>query len=113
MWLQVTNYNSLLKVIASRNRSNVISWDIQNTSNEEYKSFDHAYMEATAVECLPIKLRAKHRVPWETLAVKKKRDNVKTTCLCNNRNPTNANDQKLEAERELIHAYEKELIEFF
>ena len=41
------------------------------TLNDEYENFLNAHTEAVA-ECIPIKLRAKHRVPWETLAVKKK-----------------------------------------
>ena len=40
-------------------------------------------------------IRAKHIVTWETLAVKKKRDDVKTPSLCNMRNLTNAKFQKL------------------
>ena len=42
-----------------------------------------------AAKFIPTKLRAKHGVPCETLAIKKKYDNVKS--LCNKRNPTNAN----------------------
>ena len=69
-------------------------------------------MEA-AEKCIPTKLRTKHRVPWETLAVRKKRDNVKTASLCNKRNPTNANAQKFKkAQRELINTYQKEQIEY-
>ena len=56
-----------------------------------------------AAEFIPTKPRAKHRVLWETLAVKMNLDNVKTTSLCNKRNPTNTNAQKLKkAQRELI-----------
>ena len=69
------------------------------TSNEKCKN---AHMEA--MECIPTKPRAKNRVPWETLAVRKSRDNVKTASLCNKRNPTNANTQK---QRELTNAYKK------
>ena len=46
------------------------------TSNDEHEDFANAHMEV-ATECIPTKLRAKHRVLWETLAVKKKCD-VKT-----------------------------------
>ena len=54
-------------------------------------------MEA-ATECIPIKPRAKSRVPWKTLAV------MKIAFLTNIRNPTNANAQKLKkAQRELTH----------
>ena len=40
----------------------------------------------------------------ETLAVKKKCDDIKTVSLCNKRNPTNANAQKRKkAQSELTH----------
>ena len=43
----------------------------------------------------PTKLRVKHRVPRNTLTVKKKRDNMKTASLCKRRNPNNTYAQKL------------------
>ena len=43
------------------------------TPNDEYENFINAHIEAAAAECIVTKLRAKHRVPWETLVVKKKR----------------------------------------
>ena len=53
------------------------------------------------------------RVPWETLAVKKKRDDQKTESLYNKRNPTHTNAQKLKkAQSELTNAYMKEQIEY-
>ena len=54
-----------------------------------------------AAECIPTKPRAKCKVPWKTLTVRKKCDNMKTAPLCNKRNPTNANIQKLKAQKEL------------
>ena len=55
------------------------------------------------------KPRAKYQVPWEILAVKKKRDDMKTAPLCNRRFPNNANSQKLKtAKSELNNAYLKE-----
>ena len=41
------------------------------TPNDEYENFVNVHMEAAA-KCIPTKLNAKHRVPWETLAVQKK-----------------------------------------
>ena len=35
---------------------------IQNTPNDEYENFVNAHIEVAA-ECIPTKLRAKHRVP--------------------------------------------------
>ena len=58
--------------------------------NDEYENFVNAHMKAAA-ECIPTKLTARHRVPWETLVDKKKRDSVKTATLCNKRKPINAN----------------------
>ena len=63
------------------------------TSNEEYENFVNAHIE-TSAECIPTKTRAKHRVPQETLAVRKKRDNVRTASLFNEKKPTNSNVQK-------------------
>ena len=41
------------------------------TPDEKYENFVKAHIE-TAVECVPTKLDAKHRIPLETLTVKKK-----------------------------------------
>ena len=63
----------------------------------------------TAAECIPTKPKAKNRVPWEILAIRKKRDNLKTVSLYNKRNQTNTNLQKLKkAQRELTSTYQKE-----
>ena len=64
------------------------------TPNDEYENIINAHIESAA-ECILTKLRAKKWVPWETSAVRKKRVNVKTASLCNKRNPTNTNAQKL------------------
>ena len=83
------------------------------TPDEKYENFINAHIE-TATECMPTKLEAKHRIPLETLMVKKKWDNVKTAFLCNKKNPTNANAQKLKkAQIKQINVYQKEQIEYF
>ena len=64
------------------------------TPNEEYKNFVNAHLEAAA-ECIPTKQRAKPRVPWDILAVRKKHADIKTASQCNRRNPNNINAQKL------------------
>ena len=90
--------------IALRNKFDVLQ-EISEllTPNDEYENFVNAHIEA-ATEYIPTKLRAKHRIPRETLMIRKKRDYVKTASLCNKRNPTNANAQKLKkAQRELTH----------
>ena len=80
--------------------------------NEEFEKFVNAHFEAFA-ECIPTKSRAKHSVLLKTLAVKKKRDDVKTAFLCNKRSPTSANIQKFKkAKRKLINAYQKEQLEY-
>ena len=66
-----------------------------------------------AAECISTKLRAKHKVPWETLAVKKKCDNMQTASLCIRRNLTNANTQNLKkAQSELNNVYLQEQTEY-
>ena len=78
------------------------------TSNDEYENFVNAHLEAAA-ECITTEQRAKSRVPWETLAVRKKRADVKTASKCNWRNPTNINVLKLKkAQNELANIYLKE-----
>ena len=62
--------------------------------NDKYENFNNAYLEAAA-ECIPTKQRAKPTVSWETLAVRKKQADVKTTSKCNRRNLTNINTLKL------------------
>ena len=65
-----------------------------NTLNDEYENFVNAHLEA-AEECIPTKQRTKSRVPWETLAVRKKHADVNTASKCNRKNPTNTNALKL------------------
>ena len=48
--------------------------------NDEYENFVNVLIGAAA-RCIPIKSTSKHRVPWETLAVRKKRDFGKTASL--------------------------------
>ena len=82
------------------------------TPNDEYENFVNAHLEAVA-ECLPTKQSAKPRVPLETLAVRKKRTDVKIASLRIRRNPTNINTQKLKkAQNELTNVYLKEQTEY-
>ena len=76
--------------------------------NNKYENFVNAHLEA-ATECIPTKQRAKCRVPWETLVVRKKHANIKTAFLCNKRNPTNINAQ---AQNDLTNVYLKEQTEY-
>ena len=82
------------------------------TPNDEYENFVNVHLEAAA-ECIPTKQRAKPRVSWETLAVRKKRTDVKTASKCNRKNPTNTNALKLKkAQNELANIYLKEQTEY-
>ena len=59
------------------------------------------------------KQRTKPRVAWETLAVGKKRADVKTASKCNTRNPANINALKLKkTQKELPNIYLKEQTEY-
>ena len=83
-----------------------------STPNNVYENFVNVHLE-TAAECIPTKQRTKSTVPWETLAVRKKRADVKTVSLCNRKNPTNINAQKLKkAQNELTNVYLNEQIEY-
>ena len=61
--------------------------------NHEYENFVKAHIEAAA-KCIPAKQRAKSRVPWETLSVRKKRADGKTASKYYRRNPTTTNALK-------------------
>ena len=63
-------------------------------SNEEYENFVNAHLETTA-KYIPTKSKTKSRVPWETLAVREKRANMKTASKSNRKNPKNTNALKL------------------
>ena len=65
-----------------------------------------------AAECIPTEKRGKPTVPWEILAVRIKRADIKTVSRRNKRNPTNINTQKLKAaQNELFNVYLKEQTE--
>ena len=82
------------------------------TPKDEYENFVHAHLE-TAAECIPTKQRARPRVPWETLAVRKKWADVKTAAKCNRKNPTNTNALKLKkAQKKLAKIHLKEQTEY-
>ena len=82
------------------------------TPNEEFENCVNAHLEAAA-ECIPTKQRPKPRVPWMTLAIRKKRADVKTNSKCNRRNPTNINVLKLKkAQNEFDNIYLKEQTEY-
>ena len=65
--------------IALRNKFDAIQEIFETpTTKDEYENFVNVHAEAAA-ECIPTKLSDKHRIPWETFAVrKKKRDKAKT-----------------------------------
>ena len=66
----------------------------KGTPNDEYENFVNAHLEAAA-NCIPTKPRTKYRVPWQTLAVREKRADVKTASKCYRKNPINTNALKL------------------
>ena len=65
----------------------------KGTPNDEYENFVNAHFEAAA-KCIPKKPRTKYRVPWEMLAVREKREHVKTASKSYRKNPTNTNARK-------------------
>ena len=84
----------------------------KGTSNDEYENFLKVHLEAAA-NCIPTKPRTKYRVPWETLAVRVKRADVKTASKCYRKKPTNTNALKLKkAQNELASIYLKEQTEY-
>ena len=84
----------------------------KGTPNDEYENFVNTHLEA-AVKCIPTKPRTKYRVPWETLAVREKRTQVKTASKSYRKNPTNTNALKLrKAQNQLAGIYLKEQTEY-
>ena len=100
-------------VLALRNKFDAQQEKIEiRTPNDEYENFVNAHKEAAA-KCIPTKLRTKSRVPWETLAVREKRADIKTASKCNRKNPTNTNALKLKkAQNDLASIYLKEQTEY-
>ena len=66
----------------------------------EYENFVNVHVEA-AGERIPTKQIVKPRVTWETLAVRKRRADVKTASKRNRRNLTNINALEHKAHNEL------------
>ena len=59
-------------VLELRNRFETLQVKTEiRTPNDEYENFVNIHLEAAA-NCIPTKPRTKDRVPWETLAVRKK-----------------------------------------
>ena len=100
-------------VIALRNKFDAQQEKTETrTLNDEYENFINAHLEA-AVKYIPTKYRTKSRVPWETLAVREKRADVKTASKCNRKNSTNANALKpKKSQNELATIYLKEQTEY-
>ena len=73
-----------------------------HTPDNEYENFVNAQLESAA-ECIPTKQKAKPRAPWETLAVRKKRTDLKTASKCNRKNSNNTNALKFKkAQNEFV-----------
>ena len=84
----------------------------KGTTNDEYENIVEAQLEA-ASKCIPTKTRTNYRVPWETVALREKRALVKTASSSYRKNPTNANDGKLEkAQYQIAGIYLKEKTEY-
>ena len=99
--------------LALRNKFDALQKTETHTLNDKYENFVNALLELSAAEGIPTKQRAKPRVPWETLAVRKKCADVKTASKCNRKNPTNINALKLKkAQNELANIYLKEQSEY-
>ena len=101
----VTNRNIRDKYTLTLRNKFVVRQEISETPilNDEYENFFNYFFEVAA-ESLPTKQRFNPRVPWETLAIRKKRADVKTASQCNRRNPNDTNAQKLKkAQNELTN----------
>ena len=67
-------------VITLRNKIDALQKKTEtNTQIDEFENFVNAHLEASA-KYIPTKHRTKSSVPWETLAIREKRTDVKTAC---------------------------------
>ena len=99
-------------VVAMRNKFDAQEKIGIRTLKDEYENSVNVHLEAAA-KYIPTKLRTKSRVPWEALAVREKRADVKTAPKCNRKNPMNTNSLKLKkAQNELTSIYLKEETEY-
>ena len=73
----------------------------KGTPNDGYENFINAH----TANCIPTKPRTTYRVPWETLAVREKRADVKTASKSYRKNPTNTNALKLKRYKINLQAY--------
>ena len=113
-WALLNNRNISDKyVLKLRNRFETLQEKTEkSTPNDEYENFVHAHLDAAA-KCIPIKLKTKYRVPWETLAVREKRALVKTAPKNYRKKQTNTNARKLKtAQYQLAGIYVKEQTEY-
>ena len=100
-------------VLELRNRFETLQEKTEKgTPNDEYENFVNAHLGASA-NCIPTKPRTKYRDPWERLAVREKRADVKTASKIYRKNPTNTNALKLkQTQNELASIYLKEQTEY-
>ena len=100
-------------VVELRNRFETLQEKTEKgTPNDEYENFVNTRIEAAA-KCFPRKPRTIYRVPWETLAVREKRAQVKIGSKSYQKNPTNSNVRKIKtAQYQLPGIYIKEQTEY-
>ena len=79
-----------------------------HTPNTTYDNFVVAHSEAAA-DCIPLKPKAKRRVPWETVAVTEKREHLKRVAKIKNIKPTKRNIANFKiAQQDLVDTYNLE-----
>ena len=79
-----------INVLALRNKFVAVQKTEIHAPKDEYENFVNAHLE-TAAKYIP----TKPRVPWKILAVREKREDVKTASKCTRKNSTNTNALKL------------------
>ena len=113
-WVLLNNRDIRDKyVLELRNRFETLQEKTEKgTSKDEYENFVNAHLKVAAM-CIPKNLRTKYRVPWEMLALRDKRADVKTASKSHRKNPTNTNAINLKKARyQLAGIYLKEQTEY-
>ena len=99
--------------ISLKNRFSVLKEDNgDDSANLAYCNFEAAFDKA-AKECIPLKPKIKHRIPWETENVVSKREELKRAAKIRNSQPNRVNNNNLKkADKLLKLTYEEEQVAY-
>ena len=96
----VNSYNGNHYTVTTRKKFDTI----QEISERHAPHYEYENFVTVAVKIIPTKPRAKCRVPWEAVAIRKTLDNMKKESLLNKRTKKNINARKRQKiQKEIRH----------